>query len=490
MSFLIPIRVVDKMFGVQFYPTPERIVSEMIGGYAANISENGIGSVLDPSAGKGDLLAPFRRYSVNKYGIEIDLKLCSILRDNHVTVLGHDFLKYDGGHRFDLVVMNPPFRNGVEHLLHAWEVCEGAEICCLLPKVMLDCRNGKERVLSNLIDDFGEVVDLGSCFIGEDVERQANVEVCKITLRRHVVANSTVFDFAPYQNDTVGPRVPIDAEAGIVKHDAIASISNQCRQASAAFSDMITAMAKMKAAIGTLISNYDLGQMVSESFKNFDGNTNTFWNSFMERLYGSCWKSLFEDSKFREFMTSGARRDFDKFSKDNGMLAFNEENITFVFESLLSSRAIILQSNIEEVFDYLTRYHDENRYHPEGWKTNDRWMVKQKFILPYIVDVQSYTGWHEYGWRGYQNLDDIDIAMCSASGKRLEDIKSIRSALKEGCKQADELGHWPDGNESEFFRIRCFKKGTGHFWFKDEKEWELFNRKACESKKWLSGEAR
>jgi len=470
------------MFGVQFYPTPSLIAIKMSAGY------RDVSSVLDPSAGKGDLLKPFERGSTKCYGIEIDLSLCAILREKRIIVLGHDFLKYDGGHRFDLVIMNPPFRNGVDHLIHAWEVCDGADVVCLLPKTVLEERTGKQRVLSNLIHDFGNTEDLGKCFIGGDVERSANVDVCKISLKRKAVVESTVFGFSPASADDSCPNVPIDAEAGLVKHDVVASLSSQCRQASEAFSEMLTGMSKMRSAIGSLIGSNDLRHMVAKSFDGFNDGDNVIWNDFMGRLYGSCWRSLFNDGKFREFMTSKARKDFDKFSEDNGMLAFSEENIRFVFESILSSRSVIMQSNIEEVFDYLTRYYDENRYHPEGWKTNDRWMVKQKFILPYIVEAGSKTfGWHEYGWRGYEKLSDIDIAMCSVMGKRLDDIRTIRDALGDGCQAAGELDKWPDGIESEFFKIRCYKKGTGHFVFKDEKVWELFNRMACEKKNWISG---
>ena len=35
-----------------------------------------------------------------------------------------------------------------------------------------------------------------------------------------------------------------------------------------------------------------------------------------------------------------------------------------------------------------------------------------------------------------------------------------------------EWGKWFDW---EFFEVRLYKKGTGHFKFKDEKVWELFN---------------
>jgi len=137
----------------------------------------------------------------------------------------------------------------------------------------------------------------------------------------------------------------------------------------------------------------------------------------------------------------------------------------------------IFKQNITDVFDYLTKYHKENRVHIEGWKTNDRWMVKKKFILPYIVDYKREWGMSQ-SFNRSSELSDIDTAMCTITGKRIEDISKISSAIDKGCREG-----WPV--ESEFFRIVCYQKGTGHFEFLDDGLWDRFNRLACEGKKWL-----
>src|SRR5574344_713582 len=47
------------MFGIQFYPTPEALVDKMIN----KVNWSNVTSILEPSAGKGDILAGIQRYN-------------------------------------------------------------------------------------------------------------------------------------------------------------------------------------------------------------------------------------------------------------------------------------------------------------------------------------------------------------------------------------------------------------------------------------------
>ena len=47
------------MFGIQFYPTPEALVDKMIN----KVDWGNVTSILEPSAGKGDILAGIQRYN-------------------------------------------------------------------------------------------------------------------------------------------------------------------------------------------------------------------------------------------------------------------------------------------------------------------------------------------------------------------------------------------------------------------------------------------
>ena len=46
------------MFGIQFYPTPPNLVERMM----SKVDLNKVSYVLEPSAGKGDIIDGFRKY--------------------------------------------------------------------------------------------------------------------------------------------------------------------------------------------------------------------------------------------------------------------------------------------------------------------------------------------------------------------------------------------------------------------------------------------
>ena len=68
-------------------------------------------------------------------------------------------------------------------------------------------------------------------------------------------------------------------------------------------------------------------------------------------------------------------------------MAFSEENVYALVESIFLNRGAILQQCVVEAFDIMTRYYDENRVHVEGWKTNDAWKVNRRVVLPRVVSA-------------------------------------------------------------------------------------------------------
>lgn len=185
-------QIVENEQTSEFYPTPPSLVEKMLEG----IDWKYIRTVLEPSAGKGDILREIARkeYRLFEYRhggldvdcIEIDANLRQILKYNfsaarkkgtknkikertryydaekrqYITVelteseiaenirleaeletflkkgihIVHDnFLTYTPFKQYDLIIMNPPFSNGDKHLLKALQMQEkGGNIICLL----------------------------------------------------------------------------------------------------------------------------------------------------------------------------------------------------------------------------------------------------------------------------------------------------------------------------------------------------------------------
>ena len=148
-----------------FYPTPVEIIEKMLEPYKLNNFK----TILEPSAWKGDIVKYINNntYNTDIYSLESDINLQPILKQEKTIFLWDNFLKYSDTIKFNLIVMNPPFSNWVDHLLKAWEVAQNwTEIVCLLnAKTIENDFSEKRKLLLKVIEDNKWTIEnLWSCF--------------------------------------------------------------------------------------------------------------------------------------------------------------------------------------------------------------------------------------------------------------------------------------------------------------------------------------
>lgn len=171
-----------------FFPTPKQLIAKMLEDYQDKpLPKN----ILEPSAGKGDIidyLNEVGKGTSNFYCYEIVEELQNILKTKpNCQLLGDDFLNHQENIKFDLIIMNPPFDRGVEHVLNAWEILkDGGEIIALLNKhSYFNAYNSHRLKFRTLVDNFGSIEDLGTCFDNNrQVERTARVDVILVKITR------------------------------------------------------------------------------------------------------------------------------------------------------------------------------------------------------------------------------------------------------------------------------------------------------------------
>ncbi|MEV6565891.1 rRNA adenine N-6-methyltransferase family protein [Streptomyces kronopolitis] len=103
-----------------WYATPPALVTQIVD--AADIRAGD--AVLEPSAGAGALTADIASRGGVVDAVELDERRAAILRAQggcrevmRTDFLGLDPLDWEEG--YDRIVMNPPFNNGLDHILHA-----------------------------------------------------------------------------------------------------------------------------------------------------------------------------------------------------------------------------------------------------------------------------------------------------------------------------------------------------------------------------------
>lgn len=111
-----------------FFPTPEKIINAMVA--SADIQDGD--RVLEPSCGDGRIVKAVAKAANNLNIVAVELD------DNHVAALkadpnfvatsaeliNSDFLAYKPDEKFDVIIMNPPFKNkaDIKHTNHALDM--------------------------------------------------------------------------------------------------------------------------------------------------------------------------------------------------------------------------------------------------------------------------------------------------------------------------------------------------------------------------------
>lgn len=161
-----------------FFPTPPSVSEQMLA--AADIQPGH--EVLEPSAGKGDLLDAIKLHQPESKvsAIEFNRELKSVLdAKGHDAEFG-DFLDHRG--QYDRIVMNPPFENAADqkHVRHAFENLKPGG---RLVAVMSAGGRGREEFDNWLSENGGYSEDLPSnSFAGADSFRKTGVNTRMVVI--------------------------------------------------------------------------------------------------------------------------------------------------------------------------------------------------------------------------------------------------------------------------------------------------------------------
>lgn len=511
------------MYDKEYFPTPGHVIQRMLHPYLEKVDVGRFAAdrlrsmtILDPSAGGGALLKFVGNLFTygdkpTLHAIEVNPDMQATLREQF-TLVHDDFLTFHTDVRYDLILMNPPFSNGDAHLEHAWNLMKHGDIVCLLNAETIRNPHTKRRAwLVQLIADHGSVEYIGQAF--RHSQRTTDVEVALVRLTKHDEQERFTFwdeeEFQPEERDFAFTE---EAMADLpAVNDKVAAMVHQYQLAQRAFVEYMKAHRRVMHHAGGLVGDSRIQELLSESTQHAKGRA--CFNAFVSGLQSAAWGEIIERTRINDLMTEGVRADFEKMRKQQGGMPFTGANIHGLLEMLFLNREVILQRCVEEAFDLLCRYHDGNKSHWEGWKTNDAFKVNRKVILSsYLITYdREYGKWSTVFGQGRYRLQDIDRACAMLEGKLLSspsampqrqfvdsegkkdahEVYTILHAIEDRFKELNknrysDYQHYVDNVcESEYFHIKFWKKGTIHLVFKDELLWQRFNIAAAGGKKWV-----
>lgn len=492
---------------LQFYPTPLSLAERVW----EMFKDRDFVRVLEPSAGDGAMMAP--RMPRDEYrnrqalpewdAIEVDATKHARLREQGARVVGHDFLSFRGGEVYSHIVMNPPFAQGAQHLLHAWEVLYAGEIVCILNAETLRNAFSKERqMLLSIIDKHGRVEFVQDAFKGEDVEREACVEVALVHLTKTQDSADLVGDILGdlkadrsrhgddldfgHQQQLMLPQGFV--EDLVLRFDAAVLAAKQSVQAS-------VRAAHYARLLGMSLAERNKAE-TAERLKEAPKNTPLFVRQGFAQQYDElkdrAWAGVLRSTEVLTRLSSSAQRRMEKEFETIKTLEFTAANIYGFLLGLCEAANEIQQQMVLDVFDEISRYHEDNTVFYMGWKSNTKHrtagmrLKTTRFVLP----GHGTESWNRgLSFDSVRLLADFDKVFAMLDGKSLDakaenQVFGLR-ALFETPAAFESLRN--GGREtSDYFEVRYYpKRGTIHFFPRSKELMDRLNRVVGTARKWL-----
>lgn len=486
---------------LQFYPTPKNIALKMW----SKFKNKHFTRILEPSAGAGDLILGCDRYSEqgghHRYSnctrtiidcCEIDMSKHARLRDLSMTVVGLDFLDFKAGAVYSHIIQNPPFAHGCAHVLHAWNILWDGEIVSVINAETLRNPFSKERqLLARLIERHGNVEFVTDGFSTEETQRRNSVEVAILYLRKEAedlhyldgildgldqdAANGSVSEF-PEAHELAIPLTVIENQVLIFDNCVAAWTETKKAEArSIRFTNrlgqtMVQATDERSGAEGGDSIGYVRKEMASK----------------YDELKDRAWTIILRGSNVNERLSTSAQKRIESDFENIKKLSFTTRNIYGFLLGLSQSAGDIQQGMILDVFDHISRYHEENACFYRGWISNGRhrsmgMRIKMtRFILPHFG--QNYGG--SISWENRKRLSDFDKVFCLLDGKSTCDVSLVDMFENEFSK----LRHGAR-IEGTYFSVRYYSGvGTIHFFPKRKDLIDRMNRMVGKLRAWLPQE--
>ncbi len=478
---------------LQFYPTHLDLAQRAWAKY----KDREFVRVLEPSAGEGHLIDAAPRdqwhggHRIKIDAIELEASRHPVLKEK-ATVVGFDFLKFEAGAIYSHIIMNPPFAEGVKHVLKAWDILFDGEIVAILNAETIRNPYSKERqMLARLIEQHGEVEFIQDAFKGEGVEREAEVEVALVYLRKQADTSAII-------GDILG-EMKADAEAHGLgadfreAHD-VALPNNFVDNTVLAFKAAVEAMrqavcAEARASYYSRILGETMARVNGEAADERSGDSTPAWvrgelAKRYDELKDRAWTGILRSTQVTSKLSSRAQRRLEAEFENIKKLEFSESNIYGFLAGLANAGGQIQIEMACDVFDLITKYHSDNTVFYMGWKSNDRHRTCGMRIKTtrFIIPGNPTGGWRSsLDWDGTQMLRDYDKVFAMLDGKREPDV-SLEWVFRF---KFDEL-RWGHRLSTSYFDVRFYPGvGTIHFFPRDKKLIDRLNRLVGRHRQWL-----
>lgn len=465
----------------------------------SGIDFNFIKSVLEPSAGKGDLADTVRqRLRSTRAGcwnktdwdidtIELNPELRHILTGKGYRVVHDDFLTYDTAKHYDLIIMNPPFADGDRHLMKALEMQKrGGWVVCLLnaETVKNPCTNTRRKLAAKLKEYDASIEFLEKAFI--QAERKTDVEVALVKINIPQAERESDI-LSSLRREAERPEQAQETDQALIDSDFIRAIIQRYQVEIRAGLKLIGEWRAMEPLMMSSLKPdvYDK-PLISMKIHNGDDKS-TMENAYIKKVRTKYWEALLTAPEFMGLFTSNLREEYLSRVNELADYEFSPFNIYTIRIELNEKLTKGVEDTILALFDELSAQHawypeqKKNIHYFDGWATNKAWKINRKVIIPLSAFEKWITDcrYKPNDYRILRKLSDIEKALNYLDGGLTEsaDLRQVLDTA-QAAGQTKEI-------QLKYFTVTFYKKGTCHIRFTNDDLLQKFNLYGCQRKGWL-----
>ena len=511
-----------------FYPTPLAVAGRMLahvvwretrteGKHDTKIVDV-VETILEPSAGKGDLLdallmfADRHQYDFGWHStasnpmwgrspektrelvdvIESDPNLQNILKGKGYRVVDDDFLTFRSHRKYDLILMNPPFSEGDRHLMKAISLVQpyGGQIVCLLNAQTI--RNPYTELRGTLLQQLSKYKAKFEYIKGgfRKAERRTDVEVVIVSVRipapparSHILEHLKKAPEYTGENEPTALAVKGDWIHGLIQeYNFEADFGVRLLREYQGYVDYVSPNA-------TKYNNGALIEVAIGGSKTAFVNTETI-NNYLRSLRLKFWNKLMRHPKLEETvgkLTSAMYNEYTAKIDSMKDYEFSEYNIRALILDMMGQLNQGMKDAIIGLFETLSSQFswypasENNRHYYNGWATNKAHKVGMRAIVPMNGFAAEYSSKTLDTYHIHHELSDLERVMDFLDRGET----AFHYNLQLRVDEAEATGSTTV--ETTYFTAKFYKKRTCHITFRPEAQHivDRLNIFASMNKGWL-----
>lgn len=485
-----------------FYPTPKELIEKMFYLVGGENVWNKIDTLLEPSAGKGDIVDFIENHSYYRYRsreimidcIENDKTLQATLKGKEYRLVYNDFLTYYTENHYDAIIMNPPFEKGDLHLLKAIDIAEnnggGIIVCILNAETIRNPYTNSRKVLLNKFEKYSAKIEyIVDAF--SSAERSSNVEIALLRIEVPCEKFSSFFvdnlekaQDVSFQGQKVTEIVPDDPIEQMVTYynKEVELVTNFIKEYLAIQPYLKSGFAhsddsdfekerKTESYIWLRAGGGKYGLSSSHTIENYSDI-----NTILKIIRRKYWNNLFHNKEFTSMLTSDMQNKLYGRVSEMSNYDFNMFNIDIIKKSFIQSLFDDIDTSICKLFKKLTSeytYFDYSRniHYFNGWKSNKAHKINTKVVIPF--NGAFAEPWYHELLREYpiiSFISDIEKVFNYLDMGETMDHTSVESTTRRAniLEQSRNI-------EYKYFNCTFYKKGTCHIKFTNQKILDKLN---------------